>query len=1192
MLNWFSDQRSQLTFDHTPRQAEEYEGGSMEEALAQMSLLSRMSGGQAEDFKMLERGYEEVLDANSRVYAEYLKEVLESADGIHEAPGPPELILTRGGGEGDDSEEREEEEEVEGEEEDEMGTMGLENRRYNPMWVGADQSSGISKRHSSKGQHKSLKKAPTLYPQRVSHDDLFRRPIKENPKFTSTLTHVSGPSLSNDDNSEDSYSYSGFNPDKEDNNKIDKALLESDQNQNQSYSDPAMVDSDSILPTEKQIPPKDFVCPITSQLFDDPVTLETGQTYERTAIQEWLDRGNVTCPITRQKLQNIQLPKTNYVLKRLIASWKENNIHSTPMTPENQPLKTADDLIRSLSPTCVIFQASTDGAPGDLRLAISRLCTSEVLGESEIAVFQIEKFWRETGTEPGILTALSRPAVINGFVEILFNSVDPQVLGATVFLLSELASKDKFVVQTLTRVDSDVECMVVLFTKGLVEAVVLIYLLSPPLDILTEMEMVDALMMTVKRREEDVYEMCLTPRTASILLLDRILRGEHYHNVSEIAGALVAERVVESLIPSLEADLVEERIATVGILLRCMEEDGSCRDVVADKAELAPILESFTAVRDVERFEIVQFFSELVKLNRRTFNEQLLHIIKDEGTFSTMHILLVYLQTALEDELPTIAGLLLQLDLLVEPRRMSMYREEAIDALISCLKNQDFSSSQLSAAETISALQGRFSSSGKPLARVFLLKRAGMSKSYRQLMRDESMNYSLGDSEENLEEEKAADEWERKMAFALVSHEFGLVFEALADGLKSRKPKLHAACLVSASWLVHMLSILPDTGVRGAARVCLLKEFVSILKSAKDVNDKALAMLALRSFMLDPEGLHEIALHVKDVLKTLRELKKSSMLAYEMLKVLTDGQESSIHDMWDHKELIQVDCSEHGEVLAIVYFKDRIFSGHLDGTIKVWGGGEDLLQLIQETREHSKAVTSLAISQSGDKLYSGSLDKSVRIWSVRDGEIQCIEVHDMKDQVHNLAVANAIACFVPQGTGVKVLSWNGGSKLLNPNKHVRCVTLVQGKLYCGCHDSSIQEIDLATGTLGTIQSGNRKLLSKSNPIFAVQVHDGLLYSAGTSLDGAAVKIWNATNYSPVGSLPSTMEVRSIAISTELIYLGCKMGVVEIWSREKLTRVGTLQTATSGKVQTMAVDDDAGTLVIGTSDGRIQAWGLT
>ena len=40
-------------------------------------------------------------------------------------------------------------------------------------------------------------------------------------------------------------------------------------------------------------------------------------------------------------------------------------------------------------------------------------------------------------------------------------------------------------------------------------------------------------------------------------------------------------------------------------------------------------------------------------------------------------------------------------------------------------------------------------------------------------------------------------------------------------------------------------------------------------------------------------------------------------------------------EMWNHKQLVEVDCSGSGEVLSVVCFKDKIFSGHSDGTIKV-----------------------------------------------------------------------------------------------------------------------------------------------------------------------------------------------------------------------------------------------------------------
>ncbi|XP_044472181.1 putative E3 ubiquitin-protein ligase LIN-1 isoform X2 [Mangifera indica] len=953
-----------------------------------------------------------------------------------------------------------------------------------------------------------------------------------------------------------------------------------------SSPDHPMEDTDHPPGDGKHTAPKDFVCPITGQVFDDPVTLETGQTYERKAIQEWIKRGNSTCPITRQKLHSTQLPKTNYVLKRLIASWKENNLGSH-LSQSESPLLESEPMSKSIlpstSPNSVISQATIDGTITAIRHAINNLCMSEILKESETAVLRIERFWQEADMDLDIQTMLSKPPVINGFVEILFNSVNPRVLKATVFLLSELGSRDKSVIQILTRVESDVECIVALFKKGLLEAVVLVYLLRPSTMTLIKMDMMEALLNVIKKKD-------VKQKSASVLLLGQIIGNSEESIVSSIANTIVSSKVFESIIGSLEAECAKERIAAVRILLRCMQEDGNCRNTIADKAELVPVLDSFMAGSDVERFEIVSFLSELVKLNRRTFNEQILHIIKDKGTFSMMHTLLVYLQRAKEDQCPVVAGLLLQLDVLAEPRKMSIYREEAMDTLISCLRNYDCPAAQVAAAETIMLLPGRFTGSGKPLTRAILLMRAGLGRSYRSLIRTAQLGSFSKEIEVSLEEEKAADDWERKMAFVLVSHEFGLVFESLAEGLKSNFAKLSSACFESATWLLYMLKLMPDTGIQGAARVCLLQRFVSIFKSANDTDDKALSLLALNSFIHDPEGMVHLSPNMKDIMKGLREFRKCCPLALEMIELFSEGHESS-SDFWNHKELAQVDSSENGEVVSIVCFRDKIFSGHSDGTIKVWTGRGSILHLIQEIREHTKAA-SLAVLQSGEKLYSGSLDKTARVWSTGNEEIRCVQVQDTKDQVQNLVVASSIFCFIPQGAGVKVHSWTGGSKLLNSRKNVKCLTLVQGKLYCGCHDSSIQEIDLATGTVGTIQIGLRKLLGKANPIHALQVHNGLIYAASSGLDGAVVKIWNASNYALVGSLPTTCEVRAMAVTSELVYLGCKGGAVEIWDSKKQTKIETLQTSTNSRVQCMALDDNEEVLVIGTSDGRIQAWGLS
>ncbi|KAK7319978.1 hypothetical protein RJT34_04707 [Clitoria ternatea] len=1154
-------------------------------------LLSKMSEDQASKLRELEREYEEVVGENCKVFAVYFRDVLMDKNG-DASISPPSLIL-KSAAESDEGRENIKEE-------TQMMNV-MENGRYNPIWSEREKSiEFVSSSTSSRSSQ-----APS-YPQRVSPRIL--KPQKS-PKNWTTPVYLN--STAETDFSLDDENMLGSSDSEAENEEKDKnmALLEPRRSQpqlqtqtifNESRGSPdyhyPMADFDNqLLGSGKHTIPKDFVCPITSNIFDDPVTLETGQTFERKAIEEWFNRGNLTCPITRQKLQNTQLPKTNYVLKRLIASWKERNPNLVPPPCESSQ-EDAEEVVESTlsmsstSPNSVITQATVDGMISELRCAINNLYMSEVLKESEKAVLQIEKLWRGVNLGVDIHRMLSKPPIINGFMEILFNSVEPQVLQAAVFLLAEMGYRDNAVIETLKRVDTDVECIMALFQNGLTEAVVLLYLLSPSTLSLAEMAIVESLVAVLNKKEEDSVKMCLKAKTAAMLLLAQIVESSEEILASSVVKMLFAEKSIGIIVGSLGAELLKERIAAVDILLRCMQEDGTCRNNITDKAELSPILESLIGASDGDRFKIVNFFSELVKLNRRTFIEQILHIIKEEGPFSTLHTLLIYLQTALQDQCPVMAGLLLQLDLLVEPRKMSIYREEAIDTLISCLRNTDFPVTQVAAAETIMSLQGSFNFSGKPLIKEVLLKRAGVERNSQSLVQVDQICDFCPEIEIPPEEEKAADEWERRIASVLVSHEFGVIFEAIADGMKSRNPELRSACFISSIWLIYMLTILPDTGIQGAARACLMKQFITKLNSARDIEDRILSMLALNSFLQFPDGLRDLMSYTKDILKGLRELKRSSPLASEMIKVLVEENESKV-DIWIHKELIQVNCGENGEVLSVICFKDKIFSGHTDGTIKVWTLKDDLFHLLQEIQEHTKAVTNLVVSESGEKLYSGSLDRTAKAWSIGKAAIHCVQVHDMKDQIHNLVVTNSLACFIPQGTGVKVQSLNGESKLLNSSKYVKCLAHFQGKLYCGCHDSSVQEVHLATGAIHTIQSGSKRLLGKSNPIHALQIHGELIYAAGSSLDGSVIKIWNKSNYNMVGSLQSGLEVRAMAVSSDLIYLGCKGGAVEIWDKKKLSRVDTLQMGTNCRVNCMAVDSNEEILVIGTSDGQIQAWGM-
>ncbi|KHN12583.1 Putative E3 ubiquitin-protein ligase LIN-1 [Glycine soja] len=96
--------------------------------------------------------------------------------------------------------------------------------------------------------------------------------------------------------------------------------------------------------------PHEFICPLTGNLFEEPVTLETGQTFEREAIKAWFEKGNRTCPVTGNTLECVTMPFTNLILKRLIDTWKSELFDylidlpsQTVENPEELKLKKRDE---------------------------------------------------------------------------------------------------------------------------------------------------------------------------------------------------------------------------------------------------------------------------------------------------------------------------------------------------------------------------------------------------------------------------------------------------------------------------------------------------------------------------------------------------------------------------------------------------------------------------------------------------------------------------------------------------------------------------------------------------------------------------------------------------------------------------------------------------------------------------------
>ncbi|MBA0878636.1 hypothetical protein Goshw_030148 [Gossypium schwendimanii] len=93
-----------------------------------------------------------------------------------------------------------------------------------------------------------------------------------------------------------------------------------------------MLKTQHFVPTCGILIPPRFLCPLSLELMMDPVIVASGQTYDRTSIQKWLDSGLSICPKTHQTLTHTKLIP-NDIVKAMVASWcEENNLQLSSNT--------------------------------------------------------------------------------------------------------------------------------------------------------------------------------------------------------------------------------------------------------------------------------------------------------------------------------------------------------------------------------------------------------------------------------------------------------------------------------------------------------------------------------------------------------------------------------------------------------------------------------------------------------------------------------------------------------------------------------------------------------------------------------------------------------------------------------------------------------------------------------------------
>eukprot|EP00475_Leptophrys_vorax_P005689 TRINITY_DN13434_c0_g1_i2.p1 TRINITY_DN13434_c0_g1~~TRINITY_DN13434_c0_g1_i2.p1 ORF type:complete len:534 (-),score=41.30 TRINITY_DN13434_c0_g1_i2:304-1719(-) len=74
---------------------------------------------------------------------------------------------------------------------------------------------------------------------------------------------------------------------------------------------------------QKSSAPASLFCPITQEMMVDPVLAADGHTYEKLAIESWLETNDMS-PMTNQKLPH-KLLVANHAVRAMILDWKERN---------------------------------------------------------------------------------------------------------------------------------------------------------------------------------------------------------------------------------------------------------------------------------------------------------------------------------------------------------------------------------------------------------------------------------------------------------------------------------------------------------------------------------------------------------------------------------------------------------------------------------------------------------------------------------------------------------------------------------------------------------------------------------------------------------------------------------------------------------------------------------------------------
>ncbi|XP_047957791.1 putative E3 ubiquitin-protein ligase LIN [Salvia hispanica] len=520
----------------------------------------------------------------------------------------------------------------------------------------------------------------------------------------------------------------------------------------------------------------------------------------------------------------------------------------------------------------------------DVAGAIAAVCSSESLADCEAAVRALSKAWLAAQGDARLQleASLSRAAVIQGMLEVLYVSDDDEILELAVSILAGLAALSEANRRCVLASDSQLSVGLRMLRSSslFLKAAALLYLVRPRAKQMVSMEWVPLVLRVLEFGDQlqILFSVRCSPHEAAYYFLNELLTGfdedRNFENAKQVISlgglGLVARRMDEG-------DVSEKRRAA-SLLRLCIRADGSCRHFLVKNVKEA-ILALLVLEKNQENHALALLFELLCisRLNKRI--EFLSGLREGWECLNTLHILLLRLHKARPEERPLVAVVLLELDLLGDASGGSVYRDEAVDAIISALDCSVFEERvQQQAARALLVLGGHFSYTGEEEIEQWLLRRAEIRDICVGLMK---------------EDEKMREDWQGKAALALLTSGNTRLLTALSESIANSIPSLARACLVTICWISSHLPSIGDRDLRLAACSIFTPRLMEcLIDNSNNLEEKILASFSLYSLTNGTDYFSQQPRTENEVMNCLQKLSRATWTAKELVSLIKNSSSS------------------------------------------------------------------------------------------------------------------------------------------------------------------------------------------------------------------------------------------------------------------------------------------------------------